>query len=42
MVGRAKIDATGGWAGSAWYPVGYVLLRDPGRWLLHKLWVWMP
>ncbi len=42
MVGRAKIDASGGWGGSAWYPIGYVLLRDPGRWLLHKLWVWMP
>ncbi len=42
MVGRAKIVASGGWAGSGWYPVGYVLLRDPARWAWRKIWGWLP
>ncbi len=42
MVGRAKITAAGGWGQSGWYPIGYVLLRDPARWLLQKIWVWSP
>ena len=42
MVGRAKVDSSGGWAKSGWYPVGYVLLRPPARWLWRKLWTWMP
>ena len=42
MVGRGKITAKGGWAESGWYPVGYVLLRDPARWLWQKIWLWLP
>ena len=42
MVGRAKITARGGWWESGWYPIGYVLLRDPARWAWRKLWTWMP
>jgi len=42
MVGRAKISAQGGWGGSSWYPIGYVFLRDPGRWILQKIWLWLP
>jgi len=42
MVGRARIRAAGGWFGSGWYPVGYVLLRAPLRWLWMKLWTWFP
>jgi RND family efflux transporter MFP subunit len=42
MAGRAKVDSRGGWGGSRWYPVGYVLLRPPARWLWRKLWTWMP
>ncbi len=42
MVGRAKVTAGGGWGQSGWYPIGYVMLRDPARWLLHKIWVWLP
>ncbi|HXY79601.1 MAG TPA: GAF domain-containing protein, partial [Candidatus Bathyarchaeia archaeon] len=33
MVGRARIRADGGWFDSGWYPVGYVLTRDPSRWV---------
>ncbi len=42
MVGRAKIASAGGWAGSSWYPIGYVLFRSPVRWAWHKAWVWLP
>ncbi len=42
MVGRARIRAGGGWFQSGWYPVGYVLLRSPARWLWEKAWSWMP
>jgi GAF domain-containing protein len=42
MVGRAKIDSTGGWGGSTWRPVGYVLLRAPARWVWRKVWNWLP
>ena len=42
MAGRAKVDSKGGWGGSRWYPVGYVLLRPPARWLWRKLWTWLP
>jgi RND family efflux transporter MFP subunit len=42
MVGRAKVDSSGGWRGSRWYPVGYVMLRGPARWLWRKVWTWMP
>ena len=37
MAGRARISAGGGWFGSGWYPVGYVLLRPPVRWLWEKV-----
>ena len=42
MAGRAKVDSKGGWGGSRWYPVGYVLLRPPARWLWRKVWTWLP
>lgn len=44
MLGRAKITAAGGpeWFDSGWYPSGYVLLRDVGRWAWRKLWTWLP
>ena len=42
MVGRARIQARGGWLGSEWYPVGFALLRDPFRWLWQEIWIWMP
>jgi GAF domain-containing protein/multidrug resistance efflux pump len=42
MVGRGKISAAGGWAGSGWYPIGYVLLRTPVRWAWRKVWSWLP
>jgi RND family efflux transporter MFP subunit len=42
MVGRAKISAVGGWGDSGWYPIGYVALRTPGRWLWRKAWTWLP
>ena len=42
MAGRAKIDSGGGWLKSGWYPVGYVLLRPPARWLWRKVWSWLP
>jgi GAF domain-containing protein/biotin carboxyl carrier protein len=42
MVGRAKVDSSGGWGNSRWYPVGYVLLRPPTRWLWRKVWTWLP
>ncbi|HSC77340.1 MAG TPA: GAF domain-containing protein, partial [Candidatus Acidoferrales bacterium] len=42
MAGRAKISAAGGWFHSGWYPVGYVFLRDPARWIWRKIWTWLP
>lgn len=42
MVGRAKIVAAGGWGGSGWYPVGYVLFRGPASWAWRKAWTWLP
>jgi len=42
MAGRAKVDSSGGWLKSGWYPVGYVLLRPPARWLWRKVWTWLP
>ncbi|MBI4165262.1 MAG: efflux RND transporter periplasmic adaptor subunit [Acidobacteria bacterium] len=42
MVGQAKITGAGGWFESGWYPVGYVLLRAPTRWLWRKGWALLP
>jgi RND family efflux transporter MFP subunit len=42
MVGRARIRAGGGFLVSGWYPVGYVVLRSPFRWLWQKVWGWLP
>jgi RND family efflux transporter MFP subunit len=42
MVGRGKIETTGGWAGSSWYPASYVLLRTPIGWAWRKMWSWLP
>ena len=42
MVGRAKIDSTGGWGGGTWRPIGYALLRPPVRWTWRKIWSWLP
>jgi RND family efflux transporter MFP subunit len=42
MVGRARVSAGGGWLGSGWYPVGYVLLRPPFRWIWEKVWGLLP
>jgi hypothetical protein len=42
MVGRARIRSGGGWFGSGWYPVGYVLFRSPFRWIWQKAWAFMP
>ena len=42
MVGRARIRAGGGWFQSGWYPVGYLLLRAPMRWIWQKAWAWLP
>jgi RND family efflux transporter MFP subunit len=42
MVGRARVRAAGGWFQSGWYPVGYVILRSPFRWLWQKVWSWLP
>ena len=42
MVGRGKIDTTGGWAGSSWYPASYILLRTPIGWAWRKVWSWLP
>ena len=42
MVGRARIQAAGGWLNSGWYPLGYVLFRTPLHWLWMKLWTWLP
>jgi RND family efflux transporter MFP subunit len=42
MAGEAKITGAGGYAGSGWYPVGYVLFRAPARWIWEELWSWLP
>lgn len=42
MVGKTKISSDGGWFHSGWYPVGYVLLRSPVRWLWRNSWSWLP
>jgi RND family efflux transporter MFP subunit len=42
MVGRARIRSRGGWFGSGWYPIGYVILRSPFRWIWQKVWPWVP
>lgn len=42
MAGRARVRASGGWFQSGWYPVGYVLLRAPFRWLWQKAWALWP
>ena len=42
MAGQAKITSTGGWFHSGWYPVGYVLLRAPTRWVWRKAWALLP
>jgi len=42
MVGRARIQSHGGWFSSGWYPIGYVILRSPFRWIWQKAWVWLP
>jgi RND family efflux transporter MFP subunit len=42
MAGRARVRAGGGWFQSGWYPVGYVILRSPFRWLWQKAWAWLP
>jgi GAF domain-containing protein/multidrug resistance efflux pump len=42
MVGRARARSSGGWFHSGWYPLGYVLLRAPSRWLWMKLWTLLP
>jgi GAF domain-containing protein/multidrug efflux pump subunit AcrA (membrane-fusion protein) len=42
MVGRARIRSRGGWFESGWYPIGYVILRSPFRWIWQKIWPWLP
>jgi RND family efflux transporter MFP subunit len=42
MAGRARVRAGGGWFSSGWYPVGYVILRAPFRWIWEKAWSWLP
>jgi RND family efflux transporter MFP subunit len=42
MVGRARIRSRGGWLESGWYPIGYVILRSPFRWVWQKIWPWVP
>jgi RND family efflux transporter MFP subunit len=42
MVGRARVHAGGGWFHSGWYPIGYVILRSPFRWVWQKAWAWLP
>ena len=42
MVGRARTRAGGGYWGSGWYPVGYLLLRSPFRWAWQKVWSMLP
>ena len=42
MVGKGKVSARGGWFGSAWYPIGYILLRSPFNWVWQKAWSMTP
>jgi RND family efflux transporter MFP subunit len=42
MVGQAKITSRGGWFQSGWYPIGYVVLRSPTRWVWRKAWSLLP
>jgi hypothetical protein len=35
MAGKAKIEV-------GYHSIGYVLLRDPVRFLWKKIWVWLP
>jgi GAF domain-containing protein/biotin carboxyl carrier protein len=42
MVGRARVQAGGGWFHTGWYPVGYVILRAPFRWVWQKAWALLP
>jgi GAF domain-containing protein len=42
MAGRARVLAGGGWFRSGWYPIGYVILRAPFRWIWEKAWSWLP
>lgn len=42
MVGQSKITSAGGYFKDGWYPVGYVLLRAPARWVWERLWAWWP
>jgi GAF domain-containing protein/multidrug resistance efflux pump len=42
MLGQAKVGSRGGWFQSGWYPVGYVLLRPPARWIWREVWTWLP
>jgi RND family efflux transporter MFP subunit len=42
MVGQAKITGAGGWFQSGWYPIGYVALRTPTRWIWRKGWALLP
>jgi RND family efflux transporter MFP subunit len=42
MVGRARVQAGGGWFHTGWYPVGYVILRAPFRWVWQKAWAFLP
>ncbi|HTV58777.1 MAG TPA: GAF domain-containing protein [Verrucomicrobiae bacterium] len=42
MVGEGRIRAGGGWFKSGWYPIGYVLLRSPVRFIWRELWALLP
>jgi len=42
MVGRARVRASGGYLGSGWYPVGYLIFRSPFRWVWQKAWAMLP
>ena len=42
MAGQAKITARGGWFGSGWYPVGFVMLRAPISWVWREMWSLIP
>jgi GAF domain-containing protein len=42
MAGRARVLSGGGWFRSGWYPIGYVILRAPLRWIWEKAWSWLP
>lgn len=35
MVGKGKISV-------GWRPIGYIIFRDPARWLWRTLWGWLP